>query len=112
MRLLTALHSLLLFANAPSIFAHRDINHRSDLYVLDSDLDTDPAYGDAYPMNTNDDDYVDQHSYDEIYPRSGRTCLACKKLKLKCEGDPPCKRCAANSIECVFEATNRRGRSG
>lgn len=46
-------------------------------------------------------------------PRSGRACLACRKLKTKCEGaeNPPCKRCLAGGHDCEFVESRRGKRS-
>ncbi|SCV73644.1 BQ2448_6074 [Microbotryum intermedium] len=46
---------------------------------------------------------------DPTAPRSGRACLACRKLKTRCDGaeDPPCKRCRAGNHECVFVESKR-----
>ncbi|KAL8276774.1 hypothetical protein RQP46_010830 [Phenoliferia psychrophenolica] len=42
-------------------------------------------------------------------PRTGRACLACRKLKTRCDGadDPPCKRCRAGPHECIFVESKR-----
>ncbi|GAA5852321.1 hypothetical protein JCM9279_002502 [Rhodotorula babjevae] len=41
--------------------------------------------------------------------RTSRACLACRKLKTRCDGaeDPPCKRCRAGGHECVFVESKR-----
>ncbi|BGP26037.1 zn(2)-C6 transcription factor [Rhodotorula toruloides] len=41
--------------------------------------------------------------------RTSRACLACRKLKTRCDGaeDPPCKRCRAGNHECVFVESKR-----
>ncbi|GAA93480.1 hypothetical protein E5Q_00121 [Mixia osmundae IAM 14324] len=43
--------------------------------------------------------------------RSGRACLACRKLKTRCDGaeDPPCRRCRSGGHECIF-VESKRGR--
>ncbi|KAM0789962.1 hypothetical protein ACM66B_005296 [Microbotryomycetes sp. NB124-2] len=42
-------------------------------------------------------------------PRSGRACLACRKLKTRCEenAEPPCKRCKQQKLECLFVPSKR-----
>ncbi|KAK4051785.1 hypothetical protein OIO90_004609 [Microbotryomycetes sp. JL221] len=42
-------------------------------------------------------------------PRSGRACLACRKLKTRCEEntEPPCKRCRQQNLECLFVPSKR-----
>ncbi|GAA5821837.1 hypothetical protein JCM3770_005556 [Rhodotorula araucariae] len=41
--------------------------------------------------------------------RTSRACLACRKLKTRCDGaeEPPCKRCRAGGHECVFVESKR-----
>ncbi|GAA6038041.1 hypothetical protein JCM8097_007513 [Rhodosporidiobolus ruineniae] len=41
--------------------------------------------------------------------RTSRACLACRRLKSRCDGaeDPPCKRCRAGGLECVFVESKR-----
>ncbi|KAK9898964.1 hypothetical protein P389DRAFT_167662 [Cystobasidium minutum MCA 4210] len=38
-------------------------------------------------------------------PRTSRACLACRRQKMRCEGaeNPPCRRCIANEVDCMFE---------
>ncbi|KAM0752863.1 hypothetical protein T439DRAFT_184423 [Meredithblackwellia eburnea MCA 4105] len=42
-------------------------------------------------------------------PRTSRACLACRKLKTRCDGadDPPCKRCRTGGHECIFVESKR-----
>ncbi|GAA5955855.1 hypothetical protein JCM3765_000017 [Sporobolomyces pararoseus] len=41
--------------------------------------------------------------------RTSRACLACRKLKTRCDGaeEPPCKRCRAGGHECIFVESKR-----
>ncbi|GAA6064356.1 hypothetical protein JCM10212_001837 [Sporobolomyces blumeae] len=41
--------------------------------------------------------------------RTSRACLACRKLKSRCDGaeDPPCKRCRASGHNCIFVESKR-----
>ncbi|KAL7423562.1 hypothetical protein Q5752_001142 [Cryptotrichosporon argae] len=44
--------------------------------------------------------------------RVSRACVACRKGKNRCEGDPastkPCRRCEQNGIACVFEKSSEK----
>lgn len=41
--------------------------------------------------------------------RTSRACLACRKLKTRCDGadDPPCRRCRSGGHECIFVESKR-----
>eukprot|EP00037_Helgoeca_nana_P030128 m.369169 g.369169 ORF g.369169 m.369169 type:complete len:312 (+) comp28118_c0_seq26:193-1128(+) len=41
-----------------------------------------------------------------------RTCIACRKAKVKCDMAVPCSRCIRRSITCVPTPPSRRGRAG
>jgi hypothetical protein len=41
-----------------------------------------------------------------------RTCIACRKAKVKCDMAVPCNRCTRLSVECVPTPPSRRGRQG
>jgi hypothetical protein len=41
-----------------------------------------------------------------------RTCIACRKAKVKCDMAVPCNRCTRLSLECVPTPPSRRGRQG
>ncbi|KDE06812.1 hypothetical protein MVLG_02849 [Microbotryum lychnidis-dioicae p1A1 Lamole] len=91
--------------------------------VLDDDLDeaddehsNSPAgQGGSTAGGTRSGTPTQQHrmtgsqATDPTAPRSGRACLACRKLKTRCDGaeDPPCKRCRAGNHECVFVESKR-----
>lgn len=38
--------------------------------------------------------------------RVRRACEACRKRKIKCDGDEPCKRCNAQNLACVYSEWN------
>jgi len=39
-----------------------------------------------------------------------KTCEACAKSKVKCEGSHPCARCSKRGVDCVFLLEQKRGR--
>jgi hypothetical protein len=41
-----------------------------------------------------------------------RTCITCRKAKVKCDMSVPCNRCTRLSVECVPTPPSRRGRQG
>jgi hypothetical protein len=41
-----------------------------------------------------------------------RTCLSCRKSKVKCDMAMPCSRCTKLSVECVPTPPSQRGRPG
>jgi hypothetical protein len=41
-----------------------------------------------------------------------RTCLGCRRAKVKCDMATPCSRCTRLSVECVPTPPSRRGRAG
>jgi hypothetical protein len=41
-----------------------------------------------------------------------RTCLGCRRAKVKCDMVTPCSRCTRLSVECVPTPPSRRGRAG
>lgn len=38
--------------------------------------------------------------------RVWRACQACRRKKVKCDGEHPCQSCTRNKAECVFEPYN------
>ncbi|KAH6913825.1 hypothetical protein BKA70DRAFT_1259564 [Coprinopsis sp. MPI-PUGE-AT-0042] len=43
-----------------------------------------------------------------IPKRGARACTNCRKGKNRCEGEPPCKRCQASGVPCIFEKPEKK----
>ncbi|KAL0092552.1 hypothetical protein J3Q64DRAFT_1719525 [Phycomyces blakesleeanus] len=35
--------------------------------------------------------------------KASQACSACRKRKVKCDGDQPCTRCQKTASECIFD---------
>ncbi|KAL2829634.1 fungal-specific transcription factor domain-containing protein [Aspergillus pseudoustus] len=40
-------------------------------------------------------------------PRVSRACSNCARLRLRCDGASPCKRCSVKSVQCLYVARSR-----
>ena len=43
-------------------------------------------------------------------PLTDITSLECKRRKIKCDGQRPCRRCSIQDAPCIYQQANRRGR--
>ncbi|KAJ5549541.1 hypothetical protein N7513_006775 [Penicillium frequentans] len=41
-------------------------------------------------------------------PRSANACETCRKRKVKCTGEKPCRACVKHNLQCIFGTTGRR----
>ncbi|KAI5474642.1 Zn(2)-C6 transcription factor [Pseudohyphozyma bogoriensis] len=87
----------------PGLHHHADDAH--DAPSTRSTGSGSPQHPNAARLHTNGDSNANANEP----PRTGRACLACRKLKTKCDGadEPPCKRCKAGGLECVFVESKR-----